>query len=107
MEFLVQFDVNVPAGTSPAEIEDRQNREAKAAAKLVNGGHLVRLWKPPVASGETKALGLYRAENRDELDRLLADLPLSAWMQVSVTPLQAHSNDPARLSTPQGCPSHA
>jgi hypothetical protein len=32
MEFLVEFDVNVPNGASPAEIEDRQKGEAVAAA---------------------------------------------------------------------------
>jgi muconolactone delta-isomerase len=94
MEFLVEFDVNVPDGASPSEIEDREDGEAVAAAKLVKEGHLVRLWKPPVAPGETKALGLYRADSQDQLDGLLADLPLGDWMHVSVTPLQPHPNDP-------------
>jgi muconolactone delta-isomerase len=94
MEFLVEFDVNVPNGASPAEIENRQNGEAVAAAKLVREGHLVRLWKPPAAAGESKALGVYRADSRAQLDRLLADLPLSDWMKITVTPLEAHPNDP-------------
>jgi muconolactone delta-isomerase len=95
MEFLVEFDVNIPDRTSPSEIDDRQNGEALAAAKLVKEGHLVRLWKPPVTPGETKALGLYRADSQAQLDRLLADLPLSDWMHVIVTPLETHPNDPA------------
>jgi muconolactone delta-isomerase len=94
MEFLVEFDVNVPDGTSPSEIEDRQNGEAVAAAKLVKEGHLVRLWKPPAAAEESRALGVYRAESRAQLDGLLADLPLSDWMHITVTPLEAHPNDP-------------
>jgi muconolactone delta-isomerase len=94
MEFLVEFDVNVPDGTSPSEIEDRQNGEAVAAAELVKEGHLVRLWRPPAAAGESKALGVYRAESRAQLDGLLADLPLSDWMHITVTPLEAHPNDP-------------
>jgi muconolactone delta-isomerase len=94
MEFLVEFDVNVPDGTSSSEIEDRQNGEAVAAAELVKSGHLVRLWRPPAAAGESKALGVYRAESRAQLDGLLADLPLSDWMHITVTPLEAHPNDP-------------
>jgi muconolactone delta-isomerase len=94
MEFLVEFDVNVPDGTSPSEIEDRQNGEAVAAAKLVKEGHLVRLWKEPAAAEESRALGVYRAESRAQLDGLLADLPLSDWMHITVTPLEVHPNDP-------------
>jgi muconolactone delta-isomerase len=94
MEFLVEFDVNVPDETSPSEIEDRQNGEAVAAAELVKEGHLVRLWKPPATAGESKALGVYRAESRAQLDGLLADLPLSDWMRITVTPLEPHPNDP-------------
>jgi Protein of unknown function (DUF3237)/Muconolactone delta-isomerase len=60
----------------------------------VKDGHLVRLWKPPVAAGESKALGVYRADSRAQLDGLLADLPLSDWMHIDVTPLEAHPNDP-------------
>jgi muconolactone delta-isomerase len=30
-----------------------------------------------------------------ELDRLLRVLPLYDWMQVAVTPLETHPNDPA------------
>jgi hypothetical protein len=56
MEFLVEFDVGVH-GTLRSEIEDRQNGGA-VAAKLVREAHLVRLWKPPAAPGQTKVLGL-------------------------------------------------
>jgi muconolactone D-isomerase len=41
-----------------------------------------------------KALGLYRAEGNEQLDGLLSALPLHAWMQVTVTPLEPHPSDP-------------
>ncbi|MGZ4288736.1 MAG: muconolactone Delta-isomerase family protein [Gaiellaceae bacterium] len=69
--------------------------EAAAAAKLVDEGHLVRLWKSPVAPGETKVLGLYRADSQTEMTGLLRALPLYDWMRVTVTPLEPHPNDPA------------
>jgi muconolactone delta-isomerase len=43
MEFLVEFEVNVPAGTAASEVTDRENAESAAAATLVDEGHLVRL----------------------------------------------------------------
>jgi muconolactone delta-isomerase len=95
MEFLVEFDVDVPKGTPVSEVNDRENAEAFAAAKLAREGHLLRLWKRLVASGETKTLGLYHAESEAELDSLLGGLPLSEWMHVTVTPLEPHPNDPA------------
>ena len=95
MEFLVELDVSVPEGTPASEVGARTSAEASAAARLVDRGHLVRLWKPPAASGETKALGLYRADSEAQLAGLLAALPLSDWMQITVTPLHPHPNDPA------------
>ena len=95
MEFLVEFEINIPQGTPESEVEERENAEASAAAKLVDEGHLVRVWKRPIAPDETHVLGLYRADSEAELDGLLGALPLYEWMHVSVTPLEPHPNDPA------------
>jgi muconolactone delta-isomerase len=84
MEFLVEFEVDIPKGTPLSEVNDREAAEAFAAAKLAGEGHLLRLWKRLVASGETKTLGLYRAESKVELDCLLSGLPLSEWMRYSM-----------------------
>jgi muconolactone delta-isomerase len=94
-EFLVEFAVDVPDGTPASEIEQRERAEAVAAADLVRQGHLLRVWKRPGTSGETRILGLYRAGSRTELDALLAGLPLREWMTITVTPLEPHPNDPA------------
>jgi muconolactone D-isomerase len=99
MEFLVEFEVNVPDGAPVSEIEARNLAEASAAARLVDEGHLLRLWKPPAAPGETKALGLYRADNEDQLAGLLRALPLYDWMNITVTKLTAHPNDPGPPAT--------
>lgn len=99
MEFLVEFEIDVPDGTPESEVSDREHSEAIAAARLVADGHLVRVWTRPVPSGETTVLGLYRAEDESELDGLLGALPLYEWMKVVVTPLGPHSNDPANPRT--------
>ena len=95
MEFLVEFEVEVPAGTSEAEVSDRERAEAIAATRLVEEGHLLRVWKRPLSSGETSVLGLYRAESEAELHGLLSALPLYEWMTVTVTGLERHPSDPA------------
>jgi len=95
MEFLVEFEVDVPGGTATSEVRDREKAEASAAAKLADEGHLVRLWTLNARSGKPRFLGLYDAAGRAELDELLGALPLSAWLAVVVTPLDVHPSDPA------------
>jgi muconolactone D-isomerase len=95
MEFLVEFELEVPPGTPHAEVEQRQRAESAAAAKLAEDGHLVRLWKRPLVGDGTTAIGLYRADSEAELDDLLGALPVADWLRVTVTPLEAHANDPA------------
>jgi muconolactone D-isomerase len=95
MEFLVEFEVEVPAGTPDEQLEQRQRAESTAAAKLAEDGHLVRLWRRPLVGDGTTAIGPYRADSEAELDSLLAALPLADWLRVTVTPLETHPNDPA------------
>ena len=98
MEFLVEFEVEVPAGTPDAEVEQHQRAESAAAAKLAEEGHLVRLWRRPLLGDGTTAIGLYRAFSQAQLEDLLAGLPLADWLRVTVTPLESHPNDPATAS---------
>ena len=96
MEFLVEFEVEVPDGTSESEVEQRTRAEALAAAVLATDGHLLRLWRPIAGAGDSTAVGLYAAGSRAELDALLSALPLADWMQLTVVPLAPHPNDPGR-----------
>jgi muconolactone delta-isomerase len=98
MEFLVEFEVEVPADTPDAEVQQHQRAESAAAAKLAEEGHLVRLWRRPLVGDGTTAIGLYRAFSQAQLEDLLASLPLADWLRVTVTPLEAHPNDPATAS---------
>jgi muconolactone delta-isomerase len=100
MDFLVEFEVDVPAGTSETEVKDRERAEAVAATKLADEGHLLRVWKRPLSTGETIVLGLYRTESETELDGLLSALPLYDWMTVTVTGLKRHPNDRAAAQDP-------
>ncbi|HUE25441.1 MAG TPA: muconolactone Delta-isomerase family protein [Solirubrobacteraceae bacterium] len=95
MEFLIEFEINVPAGAPESEVTAREDAEAAAAAKLEDEGHLLRLWKRRITPGETRPIGLYRADSETEMDDLMRALPLYDWMRVTITPLEHHPNDPA------------
>lgn len=95
-EFLVEFDLQVPAGTPESEVSAREHAESAAAARLANEGHLVRLWRWPRTGDGVAAVGLYQADSKAQLDALLADLPLADWLRVTATALLPHPNDPVR-----------
>lgn len=96
MEFLVEFELDIPEGVPVAEVLDREKAEAAAAEKLACRGHLARLWRDSKELGPTTVLGLYRAASRAKLDELLGALPLYEWMHTSIRPLFQHPNDPDR-----------
>jgi muconolactone delta-isomerase len=103
VEFLVQFDITIPGGTSPGDVEVRERAEAATAAELAEQGHVLRVWRL-AGDGPTRVLGLYRAEDRRQLDGLLASLPLREWMQVTVTTLDPHPDDPDTLEARRAGP---
>jgi muconolactone D-isomerase len=95
MEFLVTMTTHVPDGTPEAAVDDVRAREAERARQLAEQGHLLRLWRPPLAPGEWRTLGLFAAVDADELEEVLASMPLRVWRTDEVTPLSPHPNDPA------------
>ena len=99
MEFLANMHTQVPDGTPDSEVDDTKAREAIRARELATQGSLLRLWKPPVQPGEWRTIGLWRADSEEELQALLASLPLHVWMTVEVTPLSPHPNDPGNPTT--------
>jgi muconolactone D-isomerase len=94
MEFLVDMVTTVPKGTSEDEVDEVRAREAANSAKLVEQGHLLRLWRPPLEPGEWRTWGLFRADDAEQLEQILSTMPLRVWRQDSVTPLSPHPNDP-------------
>jgi muconolactone delta-isomerase len=95
-EFLTTFEVAFPDSASEQEIEDTKAREADRTRELAEQGHLVRLWMLPPTPGSWWALGLWRAEDEEELQALLKSLPMDKWMTTETTPLSEHPNDPTR-----------
>ena len=96
MDYLIEFIITIPDDAPPAEIDQRLARETTRVAELAAQGHALRVWKPLPEDGRQRALGLYRAASDEQLEAILNSLPLRAWMEISVTALAEHPNDPAR-----------
>lgn len=100
MDYLVTMTTSVPHGTSEQSVDDVRAGEAAHSRDLAAQGHLLRLWRPPLQPGEWRTLGLFAADDGDQLEEVLASMPLRVWRTDEVTPLAPHPNDPdlARFS---------
>ena len=76
MEYLVTMTTHVPDGTSEATVEDIRAREVVRSRELAAQGHLLRLWRPPLQPGEWRTLGLFAADDAQQLEEVLASMPL-------------------------------
>ena len=95
MEYLVTMTTHVPDGTSEETVDDIRTRESARSRVLAAQGHLLRLWRPPLEPGEWRTIGLFAADDRDQLEEILASMPLRVWRTDVVTPLSPHPSDPA------------
>lgn len=100
MEFLVTMTTHVPEGTSAHAVDDIRAREAVRSKELAAQGHLLRLWRPPLLPGEWRSIGLFAAEDRSELDKVLESMALHVWRRDEVVPLSPHPSDPGQAREP-------
>jgi len=100
MEYLVTMTTHVPDGTPSQEVSEVRAREGARSRELAAQGHLLRLFRPPVAPGEWRTLGLFAAVDADRLEEVLASMPLRVWRTDDVTPLSPHANDPGLPTGP-------
>src|SRR5271167_3143379 len=100
MEYLVTMTTHVPDGTPAEAVDDIRAREAAHTRELAAQGHVLRLWRPPLAPGEWRTLGLFAAEDAADLERVLASMPLRVWRSDEVTELLRHPNDPDTAAFP-------
>jgi muconolactone delta-isomerase len=97
MEYLVTMTTHVPDGTPEEAVDEIRKREAARARELAAQGHLRRLWRPPLQPGEWRTLGLFAADDSEQLEEVLASMPLRVWRKDEVMPLSPHPNDPGRV----------
>ena len=101
MEYLVTMTTHVPDGTPAEAVDDVRAHEAARSRELAAQGHLLRLWRPPLQPGEWRTLGLFAADDDDQLEQALASMPLRVWRTDVVTPLAQHPNDPGLPGEPR------
>jgi muconolactone delta-isomerase len=94
VEYLVTMTTHVPDGTAGEAVAAVRAREAAHTRELAAQGHILRLWRPPLAPGEWRTLGLFAAADRRELEQILNSMPLRVWRRDEVTELAHHPNDP-------------
>jgi|SRR5579864_752813 len=97
VDYLVDFTIDVPDGTSSAEVDRRARAEAERVNALAREGHVLRVWRPVADDGDRRAIGLYRADDDVALNAILEALPLYPWMTIVVRALAPHPNDPESL----------
>jgi muconolactone delta-isomerase len=95
MQYLVSMTTHVPDGTPEQAVDEVKAREAAHSAELAAQGNILRLWRPPLRPDEWRTLGLFVAADADQLEKVLAGMPLRVWRSDEVTPLAPHPNDPA------------
>jgi muconolactone delta-isomerase len=95
MEYLVTMTTRVPDGTPAEAVDDVRAREAAHTLELAAQGYVLRLWRPPLAPGEWRTIGLFAAADTAELERVLASMPLRVWRTDEIMPLTPHPSDPA------------
>ncbi len=88
-EFLTTFDV------PPNIAQHVRDSEAHRSRQLADEGHLIRLWTLPRPPTGSRALGLWRARDADQMQTVLESLPMIDRMKVETTPLSPHPSDPA------------
>jgi len=94
MEYLVTMTTRIPDGTPAEAVDDVRAREAARSRDLAARGRLLRLWRPPLQPGQWRTLGLFSAADGDQLEEILASMPLRVRRTDEVTPLAPHPNDP-------------
>jgi len=102
VEFLVDMRTQVPDGTTQDAVDAVRQREAAQSRDLAERGSLRRLWRPPLKPGEWRTLGLFAADDGDELENILASMPLRVWRTDQVTGLLPHPNDPVLVGIVAG-----
>ena len=92
MEFLVRIEYEFPPELTSDHIRALSDQEAARANVLASEGTLIRLWRIP---GRRANWGLWRAEDATSLHEALTSLPLWNYMDIEVTAMARHPNDPA------------
>lgn len=93
MLFLLDFNVEYPAGMSQDELFQIWAREADAALGAKDAGAVVDLWK---CVGARRVVAVVNIDSHDALDQITLDLPImkehGQHVHIDVTPLRRYED---------------
>lgn len=92
MLFLVQMKVYPPTHLSQDEFVRIKEEEKQRALEIQRQGKWPHLWR---VTGKYSNVSVFDVESNQELHDLLTSLPLFPFMDVDITPMNAH---PSALS---------
>lgn len=92
MLFMVQMKVNPPTHLAKEEFENIKVAEKNRALEIQRQGKWPHLWR---VTGKYSNVSVFDVESNQELHDLLSSLPLFAYMDIDITPLNNH---PSALS---------
>ncbi len=87
MEWLVAIRVRIPDEMDGEEIARITAAERVRGLELKADGTIQRIWRVP---GQTRNVGIWRAEDATALHAAIGSLPWSRWIEAEVTPLGVH-----------------
>lgn len=91
MEFLLKIKVTFPPDGDPEEKARRIAAEGVRARELAAQGIIKRVWRIP---GQWANYGIWEAPDATTIHDAVTSLPMWPYLEVEVTPLAAHPNDP-------------
>ena len=91
MEFLLRIKVTFPPDGDPEEKARRIAAEGMRARELAAEGIIKRVWRIP---GQWANYGIWEAPDATIIHDAVTSLPMWPYLEVEVTPLAAHPNDP-------------
>jgi len=91
MEFLLKIKVTFPPDGDPEEKARRIAAEGVRARELAAEGIIKRVWRIP---GQWANYGIWEAPDATTIHDAVTSLPMWPYLEVEVTPLAAHPNDP-------------
>jgi muconolactone D-isomerase len=90
MLFHVRMDVRLPHDLDPETRAGIVAREKAYSQELQRAGKWPHIWR---IAGQYANISIFDVESGDELHRLLSELPLFPYMDITATPLATHPSD--------------
>lgn len=88
MLYLARLETSFPSDIDPEVRADVVSREKAYGQQLQAAGKIAHLWR--VVGPRLANLTMFDVDSNEELQEILAGLPMRAYMDIEITPLAQH-----------------